>query len=68
MSDCGNAHKCFFLHSSNYVTDNQRIVLCDEFVNCHLCIWKDFPESVVELLYAFQSRLNSSISMQDDVV
>jgi hypothetical protein len=68
LSNRSNAHKCLFLRSSNYITDNQRVVLFDEFVNCHLCIWKDFPESVVELLHAFQSRLNSLISMQNDVV
>jgi len=63
-----NAHKSLFLRSSNYITDNQRFVIFDDFVNCHLCIWKDFPKGIVELLHAFQSRLNSMISMQNDVV
>ncbi len=68
VSSRSHTHKRLLLRSYNYIANDQRIPILDEFLNRHLRIRKHFPESVVELLYTFQSWFNSLISMQNDVI
>jgi len=68
LSNRRHAHKVPDLRSSNYIASDQRVVMLDEFLSFHLCIWKCEPECIVEGLHTVQFRLNFRIPMQDDVL
>ena len=64
----GDPHKRFLLCARNDITCDQLVGVLKQFLNCHFGVGENRPESVVELLHAFQSRFNTLISVENDVV
>ena len=68
LPGCGDPHKRLLLCARNNIACNQRVSILKQFLNCHFGVGEYRPESVVEMLHAFQSRFNTLISVENDVV
>jgi hypothetical protein len=64
----GDPHKRLLLCACNEITCNQSFSVLKQFLDCYFGVGENSPECVVEVLHAFQSRFNTLISVENDVV
>ena len=64
----GDPHKRLLLCARNEITCNQSVSVLKQFLDCYFGVGENSPECVVEVLHAFQSRFNTLISVENDVV